>query len=308
MRLSVRSSEPAKPHEFRRLDFRVQGGVARIAFDDPSRRNALTEAMLDDIEAAFDVIDDLSARRALRAVLLEGCGGFFCSGYDVARIDDDAADPNTVPRMREENLRFGRLLHRLSRIDGPVLAVVDGSALGAGMGLLGLSDVVLATAQSHFALLEPVMGLLPVQSLPYLAQRIGPSQLRRLALSAEVIDAAEAARIGLVHRVLPDADHLAAGRDRLVEDVLRCGPQAIATVKRTLRQLLPYHDHAVQAAAAFASALASEEGREGTTAFRSGREPAWAASAPDWGDAPASDDAPDERTSGTTTAAATAAD
>ena len=61
-------------------------------------------------------------------------------------------------------------------------------------------------------------------------------------------------------------------------------PQAIATVKRSLRQLHPYHDHAVQAAATFASSLASEEGREGTSAFRSGREPAWASAAPDWGD------------------------
>ena len=81
-----------------------------------------------------------------------------------------------------------------------------------------------------------------------------------------------------------DAEQLPAARDQVLGDILRCAPQAIATVKRSLRQLHPYHDHAVQAAATFASSLASEEGREGTSAFRSGREPAWASAAPDWGD------------------------
>lgn len=200
-----------------------------------------------------------AAPQATRVVVLEGGEGVFCEG--------GALDGAEEARPR----RFAALLAALERDPRPVIALIDGPALGAGAGLAAASDVVLATRRATFGLPETLLGLIPAMVFPALARRIGIPRARRLALGAEPLSADEAFRVGLVDEV---SDDLEAALARHARRLARMDPHAVATFKALLADHFPMPPaYEEQAAARLGELLARPEAQARIRRFLSGHAP-----------------------------------
>jgi methylglutaconyl-CoA hydratase len=168
-------------------------------------------------------------------------------------------------------------MRTLNELPKPTVARVGGAALGGGTGLVACCDIVVASAEATFGTTEVRLGLIPAVIGPYVIAAIGPRHARRLTLTGERISAAEAARIGLAHEVVA-ADQLDRAVERIVGDLLKGGPGAIAAAKRLIRDLggRPIEPSLIDATAQRIAALrATGEAREGVGAFLEKRAPAW---------------------------------
>lgn len=257
---------------------RVQASGRRLTLrlDDPRRGNALSSEMVAAIETALD-----GAPEGLAALVVEGTGGVFSAGADLKSLSQALANP---PRPGEAdpllalNAAGGRFLARFAALPCVTVAVVDGAAVGGGMGLAAAADIVIATGRARFALTETSLGLVPAQIAPYLVRRMGERVALRLALTGARIDARAAAAAGF-------ADFFCEGdaeREERLESLLRavelCAPGANAETKRLFaacRSLSPAA-YIEAAAKSFALALRGPEGLEGLAAFAEKRAPSWA--------------------------------
>jgi enoyl-CoA hydratase/carnithine racemase len=205
------------------------------------------------------VAESLRAEPAARLLVLEGGGGVFCEGGALG--DAEEARPR----------RFAALLSALERNPRPVLALVDGPALGAGAGLAAAADVVIATPRATFGLPETLLGLIPAMVFPSLARRIGISRARRLALGGEPLSADEAFRVGLVDEVSDDPETALA---RHARRLARMDPHAVATFKILLADHFPMPPaYEEQAAARLGELLARPETQARIRRFLSGHAP-----------------------------------
>ncbi|HUX24775.1 MAG TPA: enoyl-CoA hydratase-related protein [Burkholderiales bacterium] len=253
-----------------------QGGFLFLTLDDAPTRNALSPEMVAELQTA---IDSAAGDSALRAVVLRGANGFFCAGGSMGNFQksqQSVAAAGEGDPIAANNRVFGYFLTALARLPQVLVAVVEGAAMGGGFGLACVADVVLARSDAKFALSETALGLVPAQIAPFVVARIGQASARRLALTGERIDGAEAARIGLVDFVCDDAAALEAKLLAVLQGVARCAPGANAATKALLQRcaemdLGPILD---DAARAFARQMRSE-GAEGVAAFRDKRDAAW---------------------------------
>ena len=205
------------------------------------------------------VAESLRGAEATRILVLEGGAGTFCEG--------GALDDTEEARPR----RFAALLAALERDPRPVVALVDGPALGAGAGLAAAADVVIATPRATFGLPETLLGLIPAMVFPALARRIGIPRARRLALGAEPLTADEAFRVGLVDEVSGDLEAALGRHARRLE---RMDPHAVATFKALLADHFPMPPvYEEQAAARLGELLARPETRARIRRFLSGQAP-----------------------------------
>ena len=251
---------------------RAPSGVARITLDRPEVHNAFNE----DLIAALDrELAGLGARDDVRVVVLAAMGKSFSAG----------ADLNWMRRMagygEAENLADARalagMLDRLNGLRQPTVALVQGPAFGGGVGLVACCDIALASESASFSLSEVKLGLIPATISPYVLAAIGPRAARRYFVSAERFSAAEALRLGLVHEVVP-AEDLETRASKLLDEILRAGPQAQAAAKRLVFEVAGQPlDHATRELTAqrIAEIRASAEGREGVLAFLEKRKPDW---------------------------------
>jgi enoyl-CoA hydratase/carnithine racemase len=205
------------------------------------------------------IAESLRAASGSRLVVLEGADGVFCEGGAL----DDAGEAR--PR------RFAALLAALERDPRPVVALVDGPALGAGAGLAAAADVVIASRRATFGLPETLLGLIPAMVFPALARRIGIPRARRLALGAEPLSADEAFRVGLVDEV---SDDLQAALARHARRLVRMDAHAVATFKALLADHFPMPAaYEEEAAARLGELLARPETRARIRRFLSGHAP-----------------------------------
>jgi len=238
-----------------------EGEVLRVTLARPERRNAFDAALIAELAEAFGDVGDV------RAVVLAGDGPSFSAGADVdwQRAAIDLSFEENV----EDALRLYRMLERIDRCPAPVVARIQGHALGGGSGLTACADVAIAGEDAVFAFSEVKLGIIPAVISPFVLPRIGPGAARRLFLTGERIDAREAVRIGLVHEVTDDLD---AAVDRVVGELLTSGPQAVREAKRLVRER-PEGEEAAQIAARLRT---SAEGQDGLRAFLERRRPTWA--------------------------------
>jgi methylglutaconyl-CoA hydratase len=237
------------------------GGLLRITLARPETRNAFDAALIAELAVAF--VDVGKAR----AVLLAGEGPSFCAGADVewmrasAELDYDAnvADANALRGM----------LEAIDRCPAPVVARVQGHALGGGAGLVACSDIVVADERAVFAFSEVKLGIVPAVISPFALAKIGPSAARRYFVTGERFDAATALRIGLVHEVAHDLD---AGVEAVLAELESAGPRAARHAKRLVLERPDGPDTARR----IAERRTSEEGQEGLRAFLEKRHPSWA--------------------------------
>jgi len=200
-------------------------GVATVTLNRPEVNNAYNGAMIDGLLTALDA---LGGAKNLRAVVLKGNGKHFQAGADLKWI-------NEVRRSSpEENLRVSRAtaeaVQHLNMAPVPTIALVHGGCFGGGTGMVAACDIVLAADNSVFSIAEVRWGLHASIIIPQLVDAISVRQLRRYALTGERFDAAQAARIGLAHKVVPLAELEQEGA-RIVDHLLANGPEAIAQTK-----------------------------------------------------------------------------
>ena len=247
-------------------------GSAWITLNRPEVHNAFDDRLIVELSAA---LADLGADDAVRAVVLTGSGRSFSAG----------ADLNWMRRSstygEAENLSDARalatLMKTLHELPKPTVARVNGAALGGGAGLVACCDIAVASAEARFGTTEVRLGLIPAVIGPYVVAAIGIRRAHRLMLTGERIAAAEAARIGLVHDVVPP-ERLDAAVAALLEDLLKGGPGALTAVKQLLRALAgrPISAELVDDTARRIAALrATAEAREGVAAFLAKRQPVW---------------------------------
>jgi isohexenylglutaconyl-CoA hydratase len=256
------------------LDLSGDDRVLHLTLNRPEQRNAINETMVGELETVVAAAAD---DPALRIVVIRGAGGSFCAGGDLKDFQRNYQGADNVTRVAGENRRFGHLLTAINALPQVVIMLVEGAAMGGGVGLTCLGDISICTTDALFSMTETGMGIPPAQIAPFVVQRIGLTHARRLMLSAARFDGTEALRLGLVHQVVSDAAALGSVADTVIAQVLRCGPRANAATKEILRSCLeaPLDETLDMAATRFATALKGDEAREGITAFHEKRAPDW---------------------------------
>jgi methylglutaconyl-CoA hydratase len=231
----------------------------RVTITRPERRNAFDAALIRELTEAFADVGDA------RAVVLAGEGESFCAGADVEwqRASIDLSLDENV----EDAMRLYRMCETIDRCPAPVVARVQGYALGGGSGLVACSDVAIAAPDATFGFSEVKLGIIPAVISPFVLPKIG-AHARRYFLTGERFDAETALRIGLVHQL---ADNLDDAVDRIVGEILTAGPNAVREAKRLVHER-PQGEETAQIAARLRS---GEEGQEGLRAFLERRTASW---------------------------------
>lgn len=236
----------------------------------PACRNAMNRTMVVELLSLFSSID---TDRSVRAVILRGCGGHFCSGGDLPEMATMAAE-----QAQNFNRQFGCLLERVNKAPQVVICLLEGAVLGGGFGLACVSDLAIAHHGASMGLPETGLGIVPAQVIPFVVARIGLTQARRLAVMGLRFNGTEALSLGIVHEVHPNCEAMEASLHQALKRIRRCAPQANALTKQLMMSVgeVPVSLLLDQAAAAFRATITSAEGREGSSAFAQKRLPHWA--------------------------------
>ena len=251
-----------------------RGGVAVVTLNRPEVRNAFDDALIAALAANFKALDDDDD---VRAVVLAGNGPAFCAG----------ADLNWMRRMAgygyEQNLHdamgLAVMLQTIDRMKKPVVARVHGPAFAGGTGLVAACDIAVGSPEAKFCLSEAKLGLSPATISPYVVRAMGERAARRYFLTAEVFDAEEALRIGMLSALVPSAE-LDAMIEALLRHLLAGGREALAKIKDLIRAVAsrPIDDAMVaDTAGRIAEIRVSPEGKEGIASFLEKRKPSWVA-------------------------------
>lgn len=246
-------------------------GVATVTLNRPERGNAYDEEML---AALLGGLDSLAANPAIRALVLRGAGKHFQAGADVHWLNQAAAYP--PERAYAASHATTEAMRKLNEFPRPTIAMVKGACFGGGVGIVCCVDVALAAPDALFGITEIRVGVAPTPISTHMVNAIGLRQTRRYALTGERFGAEEAARIGLVHEVVPG--DMEARLEQVLDAIFLGAPGAIAATKDSFlgannlkldtRQVaLLSHEGWTQ--------RSSPEGREGTAAFRDKRRPSW---------------------------------
>ena len=254
------------------LEIEKSGAVARVWMNRAAVHNALNEAMIDELSEIFL---DLGEDPEVRVIVLSGRGKSFSAGGDIDYMKRQGAAP------REINLATARglaeMFHIIARCPTPTIALVNGAAMGGGLGLVAACDMALASSSAFFAASEVRLGLIPSTIAPYVVRAIGPRQSGRLFVTGERIDAAYALRIGLVHEVA-ERDQLEAQLLAIVEKILAGAPGAQSAAKRMIEAVVDRpitRELMEETAVAIADRRSDPEAVEGLSAFLEKRKPDW---------------------------------
>lgn len=248
--------------------------VARVTLARPEVHNAFDATLIAELRTTFAAL----ARQGppeLRAVVLAGEGASFSAGADVAWMR--AAMALDREANEQDAMALAEMYDTIDTCPVPVIARVHGAALGGGMGLCAVADVVIAESGTRFGFTETRLGILPAVISPFVVAKIGESHARALFPGGRRFDAIRAQRIGLVHEVVEGEAALDAAVDIAVDDVLAAGPTAARAAKAVIREIrgLPHGATKWHTARAIARQRTTAEAQEGFRAFTEKRRPAW---------------------------------
>ena len=215
------------------LEYSVDDGVGTIRLNRPERKNAFTMGM---IAEWGDIVRDVRHDPDVRVLVVTGAGDAFCSGVDL----DSFGDPGTAATPLERRQMLTERIHRvalgLEDLDKPVIASVNGAAVGAGMDMALMADIRIAARSARFAESYIRVGLVPGDGGCYFLPRlVGLAKALELLLTGDFVDAEEAERIGIVNRVVDDGD-LVATTDALARKLAQSPPVAVRMIKRATYQ------------------------------------------------------------------------
>jgi methylglutaconyl-CoA hydratase len=249
--------------------------VARVTLARPDVHNAFDASLIAALRATFAALAREDPGQ-LRAVILAGDGPSFCAGADLDWMR--AAIALDTEANEQDAMAMADMFEAIDTCPVPVIARVQGAALGGGMGLLAVSDLVIAESGARFGFTETRLGILPSVISPFVVAKIGESHARALFPGGRRFDATRAARIGLVHEIVEGDDALDAAVDTAVSDVLAGGPTATRAAKAVIREIrgLGHGSAKWHTARVIARQRTSDEAQEGFRAFTEKRRAAWA--------------------------------
>jgi methylglutaconyl-CoA hydratase len=257
------------------------GVVARVTLARPQVHNAFDASLIAELRSAFASLARESPTD-LRVVLLGGDGPSFSAGADVAWMRSAMA--LGVEGNEQDAMAMADMFEAIDTCPVPVVARVHGAALGGGMGLCAVADLVIAESGTRFGFTETRLGILPAVISPFVIAKIGESHARALFPGGRRFDAVRAQRIGLVHEVVEGDVALDTAVEAAISDVLAAGPTAARAAKAIVREVrgLGLGSAKWHTARVIARQRTSDEAQEGFRAFQEKRKPAWE---PEKGDA-----------------------
>ena len=247
--------------------FEIRQGAAWITLNRPDSRNALSAALVNELDAHLQAA---AVNPAVRCVVITGAGSAFCAGADLK------SPPGQVVNGRQ-GVTLADVLARMQDHPKPVIAAVNGAAFAGGLGLVGASDIVITAEDATFSFSEVKIGVIPAVISVVCLPKLGPSHGMKLLLTGERFDGRRAVQVGLAHRAVP-ADQLQAAVQQEIDALRLAGPNALAECKKLVRRIPTLgRDAALQEAAEWSLRMfLSPEAAEGMAAFREKRPPAWA--------------------------------
>ena len=259
-----------------RLRVTRQGPFVRVTLARPEVRNAFDASLIAELRETFESLRGEPADR-LRGVVVEGEGRTFCAGADVEWMR--AAIGLSVEDNERDAAAMQAMFAAIDACPVPVIARVQGAALGGGMGLCAVSDIVVATADATFGFTETKLGIIPAVISTFVIPKIGETHARALFATGERFGAERAQRIGLVHEVVADEAALDKRVATILDELRTAGPTAIRAAKALVREIRTLGPEAARSHTPrhIAQQRTSAEGQEGLTAFVEKREPGWRA-------------------------------
>jgi methylglutaconyl-CoA hydratase len=251
-------------------------GVLTIALNRPEIRNAFNETIISELT---DVFSRLVLDPRVRLVVFKGEGPVFSAGGDLNWMRKSIE--LSLEGNLEDTRRLSRMFVVMNECPKPVIGAIHGAAIGGGVGLTAVCDIAIATEETQFSLSEVRLGIVPACIGPFVVSKIGASHARMLFMSAERFRAPKAKEIGLVHEVVKDADALSKEVERVVANMLQCGPNAMSAAKKLVLDLTWHErrskigDSMDYVAKMLAELRTSPEGQEGLKAFLDKRKPSW---------------------------------
>jgi methylglutaconyl-CoA hydratase len=250
------------------------GAVARVTLSRPEVHNAFDAGLIAELRTTFAGLAREDPGQ-LRAVVLGGIGPTFCAGADVNWMR--AALSLDVEGNEQDAMAMAEMFETIDTCPVPLIARVHGAALGGGMGLCAVSDIVIAESGTRFGFTETRLGILPAVISPFVVAKIGESEARALFPTGRRFDAIRAMRIGLVHEVVEGEAALDNAVDAAVADLLAAGPTAARAAKSIIREIrgLGHGSSKWHTARVIARQRTTAEAQEGFRAFDEKRRPAW---------------------------------
>jgi methylglutaconyl-CoA hydratase len=243
--------------------------IARITISRPERKNAFDAALIAELTAIVRRVD-----RSARAVVLQSEGDTFCAGADVEwmrGMADYSLDENIA-----DSKALAAVFRSLYDLEMPLVARVQGAAIGGGAGLVAVADIAVASTDASFAFTETRLGILPAVVSPYVVRKIGPARATALFVTGSRIDSKRAHEIGLVERLVEPSE-LDAAVVRVLDAIVAGGPKAVNAAKRLVREVegKRIDEVADLTVKRIAEIRVSHEGQEGLRAFLEKRDPRW---------------------------------
>jgi len=251
---------------------KIEHEVGWITFNRPEIRNAFDASVITELSNAFA---EMEKNSTVRVVVLAGEGKSFCAGADLNWMG------SAITQSFEENLAeanaLANLFYQIYALRYPVVARVNGAAIGGGTGFVAVCDLALAAESAMFSFSEVKIGVVPACIGPYVVKKLGEGRARELFITGERMNAMRAREVGLVHKVVPDSQ-LDSEISSLVSALLSSGPEAIATAKRLVSNVgnMSPEEFKPWTAEMIAKLRISPEGQEGMDAFLNKRQPKWA--------------------------------
>ena len=251
-------------------------GLLTIALNRPEIRNAFNEKMIEELAKVFR--NDASQSN-VRAVVLRGNGNVFCAGGDLNWMKKSIE--LSYEGNLQDTLALTNMFALLNEFPKPVIGVIQGAAIGGGVGLVSICDIVLAHQDTVFSLSEVRLGVVPACIGPFVTSKIGASNARALFISAERFKAHKAKQVGLVHEVFASQAEMEMHLTELTNNIIECGPTALAVAKRLVLDLTTPErrgripDCIEYVAKTLAELRVGPEAQEGISAFLEKRKPEW---------------------------------
>lgn len=247
-----------------------EGPVAKVTFNRPEKRNAISAKMICDLLTA---LDELEKDRS-RVVLMTGAGTAFCAGMDLEMLQ--AIGQQSAQENQEDSRRMARMFRRIWSFPKPMIAAVNGHALAGGCGIATLCDFTIAVPEAKFGYTEVKIGFLPAIVSVFLTRQVGDKRARDLLLTGRLVLAQEAKELGLVTEIVP-AEKLMARCAELAEQLIAASPSSLVRAKRLLTSAAAASVDADLERAVLENARirCTPDFQEGLASFLEKRKPVW---------------------------------
>lgn len=258
---------------FSTIQLECEDAALTIWLNRPRAKNAISDEMIEEIQF---VLDEVANDRSVRAIVLRGREGIFCAGGDLKWFKSDMQSM-PASEVAAANRTIGHLLTKLDRQPQVVIALVEGAAIGGGLGLACTADITIVTADCKFRLSETSLGIPPAQIAPFVTDRVGQMQARRMMLTGAAFDGEEACEVGIAHWAVQGSAAMEQKGSEVLAQIRACAPGAIASTKAIIQlgKNNPREQALDLASDEFAACMLGDEAKEGLMAFAEKRRPKW---------------------------------